>query len=223
MAEWVCPKCTFSNLPQSAQCEMCGHTAPPAAGFWACGACTFAENVGPECEMCGGPRAAGESPPPAEAAGTDHAAELRKMGFDDARVKAALEATGGALEAAVQWLFDQDEGDELRHKLPARPPAAAPPPAPPAPAPPAPAHRDLSAAPLASAPLAAPEPAAVYRSCSAPGEASGAAAGRVAARSAGGSAAKKQEPPPQQRPRPAASQAASQASASTAAPAQPPA
>ena len=223
MAEWVCPKCTFSNLPQSAQCEMCGHTAPPAAGFWACGACTFAENVGPECEMCGGPRAAGESPPPAEAAGTDHAAELRKMGFDDARVKVALEATGGALEAAVQWLFDQDEGDELRHKLPARPPAAAPPPAPPAPAPPAPAYRNLSAAPLASAPLAAPEPAAVYRSCAAPGEASGAAAGRVAARSAGGSAAKKQEPPPQQRPRPAASQAASQASASTAAPAQPPA
>ena len=167
MAEWVCPKCTFSNLPQSAQCEMCGHTAPPAAGFWACGACTFAENVGPECEMCGGPRAAGESPPPAEAAGTDHAAELRKMGFDDARVKAALEATGGALEAAVQWLFDQDEGDELRHKLPARPPAAAP-----APAPPAPAYRNLSAAPLASAPLAAPEPAAVYRSSAAPGEAS---------------------------------------------------
>ena len=89
------------------------------------------------------------------------------MGFDDARVKAALEATGGALEAAVQWLFDQDEGDELRHKLPARPPAAAP-----APAPPAPAYRSLSAAPLAPAPRAAPEPAAVYRSSAAPGEAS---------------------------------------------------
>ena len=210
MAEWVCPKCTFqntfSNLPQSAQCEMCGHTAPPAAGFWACGACTFAENTGPECEMCGGPRAAGESPPPAGVAGADHAAELRKMGFDDARVKAALEATGGALEAAVQWLFDQDEGDELRHKLPAPLPAAAPPRAPPAAV-----YRNLSAAPLASAPLAAP--AAVYRSSAAPGEASGAAASRVSARSAGGPAAKKQETPQQQRPRPAASQAASASTA----------
>ena len=215
MAEWVCSACTFANLPESAQCEMCGHTAPPAAGFWACGACTFAENTGPECEMCGGPRATGKSPPPAEAARADPAAELRKMGFGDARVKAALEATGGALEAAVQWLFDQDEGDELRHKLPAPPPAAAPPPAPPAAV-----YRNLSAAPLAPAPLAAPEPAAVDRSSAVPEEASGAEASRVAARSAGGSDAKKQEPPQQQRPRQAASQAAS---ASTAAQAQPPA
>ena len=202
MAEWVCQQCTFSNQPLQAQCEMCGQT-PPAAGFWACAACTFAENAGRECEMCGTPRAEGASPPPADAAGTDHAAELRQMGFDDARVKAALEATGGALEASVQWLFDQDEGDELRHKqkqLPAPRASAAPPPAPPAAV-----YRSL-AVPAVAAGSAAASGAAVAAAA-----ASGSAASGVAARSAGGAAAKEKEPPQQQRPRPASATASTKA------------
>jgi hypothetical protein len=193
MAEWVCQQCTFSNQPLQAQCEMCGQ-APPAAGFWACAACTFAENAGLECEMCGTPCAEG-------AAGADHAAELHKMGFDDARVKAALEATGGALEASVQWLFDQDEGDELRHKLPAPPAAAAPPPVPPAAV-----YRGMEAPAVASAAV----PAAAASGVAVPA----AAASGVAAPPAGGAAAKKKEPPQQQRPRPAT------ATASTTAPPQ---
>ena len=198
MAEWVCQQCTFSNQPGQAQCEMCGQT-PPAAGFWACAACTFAENAGGECEMCGTPCAEGASPPAADAAGADHAAELRKMGFDDARVKAALEATGGALEASVQWLFDQDEGGELRHKQkqPSTPPAAAAP----SPAPPAAVYRSLEA-PAVAASSAAVSGAAVPAVA-----ASGAAASGVAARSAGKAAAKKKEPPQQQRPRPASATA----------------
>ena len=208
MPEWVCPRCTFSNQPGQAQCEMCGET-PPAA-CWTCAACKFAGNASAtslhvcrECGCC----AVGASQPAGAVAGANHAAELRmlsscyllKMGFDHVSVKAAVEATGGALEASVQWLFDQDEGGELRHKQkqPPAPPAAAAP----SPAPPAAVYRSLEA-PAVAASSAAASGAAVPAVA-----ASGAAASGVAARSAGKAAAKKKEPPQQQRPRPASATA----------------
>ena len=118
MPEWVCPRCTFSNQPGQAQCEMCDET-PPAA-CWTCAACKFAGNASAtslhvcrECGCC----AVGASQPAGAVAGANHAAELRmlsscyllKMGFDHVSVKAAVEATGGALEASAQWLLDRSE------------------------------------------------------------------------------------------------------------------